>query len=88
VALGVAAVEAGHRVRYFTAAELVETLYRALADNSVGNGRIPVIVATRGLMAAEPSRVQRTAARVRSVTGVPVSADQVWMLAARVKALP
>ena len=34
VALGVAAVEAGHRVRYFTAAELVETLYRALADNS------------------------------------------------------
>jgi DNA replication protein DnaC len=36
VALGVAAVEAGHKVRYFTAAELVETLYRALADNSVG----------------------------------------------------
>ena len=27
---------AGHRVRYFTAAELVETLYRGLADNSVG----------------------------------------------------
>jgi DNA replication protein DnaC len=36
VALGHAAVDAGHRVRYFTAAELVETLYRALADNSVG----------------------------------------------------
>jgi DNA replication protein DnaC len=36
VALGAAAVHAGHRVRYFTAAELVETLYRALADNSVG----------------------------------------------------
>jgi len=36
VALGVAAVEAGHRVRYFTAAELVDTLYRGLADNSVG----------------------------------------------------
>ena len=35
VALGVAVVEAGHRVRYFTAAELVETLYWALADNSV-----------------------------------------------------
>jgi DNA replication protein DnaC len=34
VALGVAAVQAGHKVRYFTAAELVETLYRALADNS------------------------------------------------------
>jgi len=30
------AVDAGHRVRYFTATELVETLYRALADNSVG----------------------------------------------------
>ncbi|MGH3524922.1 MAG: ATP-binding protein, partial [Mycobacterium sp.] len=36
VALGVAAVHAGHRVRYFTAAELIETLYRGLADNSVG----------------------------------------------------
>jgi len=36
VALGVAAVDAGRRVRYFTAADLVETLYRALADNSVG----------------------------------------------------
>lgn len=36
IALGHAAVEAGHRVRYFTAAELVETLYRGLADNSVG----------------------------------------------------
>ena len=36
VALGSAAVEAGHRVRYFTAAELVEALYRGLADNSVG----------------------------------------------------
>jgi DNA replication protein DnaC len=36
VALGHAAVDAGHRVRYLTAAELVETLYRGLADNSVG----------------------------------------------------
>ena len=36
VALGHAAVESGSRVRYFTATELVETLYRALADNSVG----------------------------------------------------
>jgi len=36
VALGVAAVHAGHRVGYFTAADLVETLYRGLADNSVG----------------------------------------------------
>lgn len=36
VALGVAAVEAGHKVRYFAAADLVETLYRGLADNSVG----------------------------------------------------
>jgi DNA replication protein DnaC len=36
VALGTAAVQAGHKVRYFTAAELAETLYRGLADNSVG----------------------------------------------------
>jgi len=31
VALGIAAVDAGHKVRCFTAAELIETLYRALA---------------------------------------------------------
>jgi DNA replication protein DnaC len=36
VALGLAAVEHGHRVRYFTAADLVEALYRGPADNSVG----------------------------------------------------
>jgi len=30
------AVAAGHKVRYYTAAELTETLYRGLADNSVG----------------------------------------------------
>ncbi len=36
IALGQAAVETGRRVRYFTAAELVENLYRGLADNSVG----------------------------------------------------
>jgi DNA replication protein DnaC len=36
VALGHAAVEAGLRVRYFAAAGLVESLYRGLADNSVG----------------------------------------------------
>ena len=36
VALGANAVAAGHKVRYLTAAELTETLYRGLADNSVG----------------------------------------------------
>ncbi|WP_433358768.1 IS21-like element helper ATPase IstB [Streptosporangium sp. CA-115845] len=36
VAFGVAAVQQGFKVRYFTAADLVETLYRGLADNSVG----------------------------------------------------
>jgi DNA replication protein DnaC len=36
VALGHRAIDAGRRVRYFTAPELVETLYRGLADNSVG----------------------------------------------------
>ena len=36
IALGHAAVEAGRKVRYFTAAELVENLYRGMADNSVG----------------------------------------------------
>jgi DNA replication protein DnaC len=36
IALGHAVVDAGKRVRYFSAPELVETLYRGLADNSVG----------------------------------------------------
>jgi DNA replication protein DnaC len=36
VALGINAVTAGHKVRYFTAADLVDTLYRGLADNSAG----------------------------------------------------
>ena len=36
LALGSAAVAAGHRVRYYSAADLVDTLYRGLADNSVG----------------------------------------------------
>jgi DNA replication protein DnaC len=36
VALGISAVDAGHKVRYLTAADLVDTLYRGLADNSVG----------------------------------------------------
>jgi len=36
VALGHHAITEGLRVRYFSAPELVETLYRGLADNSVG----------------------------------------------------
>jgi DNA replication protein DnaC len=36
VAAGQAAVLAGYKVRYTIAAELVETLYRGLADNTVG----------------------------------------------------
>jgi hypothetical protein len=42
VTLGVAArVEASHKVRYRTAAELVETLGRALTDNSVVRSSTP-----------------------------------------------
>lgn len=36
MAFGHAAVLAGYRVRYFCAAEPVDTLHRGLADNSVG----------------------------------------------------
>jgi DNA replication protein DnaC len=43
IPLGHDAVAAGHRVRYFTAAELVETLCRGLADNSVGRIIEPVL---------------------------------------------
>ncbi len=36
VALGISAVHAGRKVRYFTAADLIDALYRGLADNSAG----------------------------------------------------
>jgi DNA replication protein DnaC len=36
LAAGQAAVLAGHKVKYLLAADLVETLYRGLADNTVG----------------------------------------------------
>ena len=36
IALGHSAVQAGYKVKYLTAADLVETLYRSLADNTVG----------------------------------------------------
>ena len=36
IALGHAAIAAGHKVRYFTAADLIDTLYRGLANNTVG----------------------------------------------------
>ncbi|MGH2885223.1 MAG: IS21-like element helper ATPase IstB [Solirubrobacteraceae bacterium] len=35
-ALGRAAITAGHRVRFFQADQLIEALYRGLADNTVG----------------------------------------------------
>ncbi|GAA2531617.1 ATP-binding protein [Mycolicibacterium diernhoferi] len=36
IGLGTAAIHAGHKVRYLTAADLVETLYRGLPNNTVG----------------------------------------------------
>ncbi|MCZ4582594.1 IS21-like element helper ATPase IstB [Rhodococcus opacus] len=36
IGLGIAAIHAGHKVRYFTATDLLESLYRGLADNTVG----------------------------------------------------
>ena len=36
IGLGYRAIECGLRVRYFAAADLVEALYRGLADNTVG----------------------------------------------------
>lgn len=36
IALGHAAVTAGYRVKYHTAADLIENLYRGMADNTVG----------------------------------------------------
>lgn len=36
IALGHAAITQGHRVRYYTATELIEQLWKATADNTVG----------------------------------------------------
>lgn len=36
IGCGHTAVTAGFKVRYFTAADIIETLYRGLADNTVG----------------------------------------------------
>ncbi|MDT5369095.1 MAG: hypothetical protein QOC62_3526 [Mycobacterium sp.] len=36
VGVGIAAIHAGHKVGYFTAADLIETLYRGLADKTLG----------------------------------------------------
>ena len=69
VALGVAAVDAGHRVRYFTAAELVETLYRGLADNTVG--RVIDTLLRNDLIICRRGRV-RPARRHRRPAAVPV----------------
>ena len=69
IALGIAAVEHGHRVRYFTAADLVETLYRGLADNSRREGhRHPAA------QRPDPGRRARlrTPGRHRRAAAVPV----------------
>ena len=58
VALGVAAVEAGHRVRYFTAAELVETLAHRRAPRPAHLRQDRRLVPRRG-------RALRRAARPR-----------------------
>jgi len=68
VALGAAAVQAGHKVRYFTAADLAETLYRGLADNSVG--RVIDALLRNDLLLVDESRV-RPAGRHRRATAVP-----------------
>lgn len=44
--LGRAAVTAGYKIRYFTAIELVEHLYRAVADNTVGKPSKPSAATT------------------------------------------
>ncbi|MCW2690769.1 MAG: hypothetical protein JWR37_5659, partial [Mycobacterium sp.] len=52
---GVAAIHASHKVRYFTAADLVETLYRGPADNTVGK-------IIESLRPPDPLALRRTAA--------------------------
>ena len=69
LALGSAAVDAGHRVRYFTAADLVDTLYRGLADNTVGT--VIDTLLRNDLIICRRARV-RPAGRHRRPAAVPV----------------
>ena len=69
LALGSAAVDAGHRVRYLTAADLVDTLYRGLADNSVG--KVIDTLLRNDLIICRRARI-RTAGRHRRPAAVPV----------------
>lgn len=68
IGLGIAAVHAGHRVRYFTAADLVETLYRGLADNTVGK---TIDTLLRGGSDRRRRGRVRAAGRHRHATAVP-----------------
>ena len=69
IALGHAAVTAGLKVKYLTAADLVENLYRALADNTVGKSIEALLrhdASSRQRTNVEPSGSRRTG---RSRTG-------------------
>ena len=69
IGLGHAAIHAGHKVRYFTAADLIDTLYRGLADNTVG--KIIDTLLRADLVIVRRNRI-RPARRHRYSTAVPV----------------
>ena len=68
VSLGISAVHAGHKVRYSTAADLADTLYRGLADNSAG--KVIENLLRNDLDPGRRSRL-RSARRHRGATTVP-----------------
>ena len=79
VGLGHAAVAAGYRVRYFTAADLVETLYRGLADNSVGRLIDSCCAPTWSSVTSSASRPSTpTAASSSSASWPPPTSAAAW----------
>jgi DNA replication protein DnaC len=73
IGLGIAAIHAGHKVRYFTAADLVETLYRGLADNTVG--KIIESLLRVDLIILDLSRPRDYAEGAERVRGKPLGSE-------------
>ncbi len=92
MALGRHVVESGLRVRYFTAAELVETLYRGMADNSVGRVSfvltivffgfvvlVGALLVIAGLALLAVPRRRRTALAVLAAGGAALSGPLIYV---------
>jgi DNA replication protein DnaC len=77
VGCGVRAVERGLKVRYLVAADLIETLYRGLADNTVGK-LIGGLLRNELILVDELGCAPRGAVIPRGSRGPPLAAAVAW----------